>query len=60
MNGKDSIKKEQLLNQENCICDHEETQRFISPTLNSFKKLSSSSQQKVFLYENLGMLSIIF
>ena len=60
VNEKDSIKKEQLLNQENCICDHEETQRFISPTLNSFKKLSSSSQQKFFLYENLGMLSIIF
>ena len=43
-----------LLTQENCICDHPETERIIGPKLTSFKPLASKSQQKLFLYENLG------
>lgn len=45
---------QELLTQENCICDHPETERIITPKQTSFKPLATKSQQKLFLYENLG------
>jgi hypothetical protein len=46
--------KEETLNQEHCICEHQDTQRIFLPSPQSFKPLASQKSQKYFLLENLG------
>lgn len=43
------------LNQDFCICEHPDTERYFSPNKKTFKNLASSANQKNFLIENLGM-----
>jgi hypothetical protein len=46
-----------LLNQDHCICEHPDTERYFSPNKKTFKNLASSANQKNFLLENLGKYS---
>jgi hypothetical protein len=43
-----------LLNQDFCICEHPDTERYFSSNKTTFKNLATSSNQKNFLVENLG------
>ncbi len=49
--------KEVTLNQEFCICDHKETQRFI-PSRRRHRNLVSGQAHKFLLYENLGRYTL--
>ena len=52
--SKTSTNINEPLNQNFCICDHPNTNRFFSPGNHSFSPLASKTLQKYFLYENLG------
>ena len=56
---KPSKNKQDLLNQNHCICEHPETQRIFTPPLKSYRNLATLNVQKYFLYENLIALGLL-
>jgi hypothetical protein len=55
---KKSRQQEELLNQENCVCDHYNLERFFCPPSNSFQNISKGIT-KYFLLEHLGTIFFI-